>query len=308
MTDGPGRRRLLLPVLCAVLALGVGAALLAPDDRPRAVAAPPAPTGAPVEAPTNVPAPTTAPVRGRAQAAVDAAAGQAAGSTQLAVAVLDRSTGELARNDRGGEPFYLASLAKLVVAVDVLDRRRLDGLTVTDADLDLFRRALGPSDDQAMSALWERFDGAGAAARVSDRLQLSATTAPRRVGQWGEVESTATDLVTIWRYVLDEMPAGDRDQLLADMDAAPPVADDGFDQAFGLLAPAVRGSDGPGAVAKQGWLCCFSGQYYLHSAGAVGADRRYLVALLSRVPRTDGWDGARGELTGIATQAVATLR
>jgi hypothetical protein len=62
---------------------------------------------------------------------------------------------------RGDEPYYTAAPSKLVVIVDVLDRRRLEGLTVTDADLVLFRRALGPSDDAAMSALWERFDGAG---------------------------------------------------------------------------------------------------------------------------------------------------
>ena len=257
--------------------------------------------------PPSVP-PTPEPQRGLAQAAVDAAQARAAGSTELAVAVLDRTTGELAVNGRSDEPYYTASLSKLVVAVDVLDRRRLEGLTVNDADLALFARALGPSDDAAMSALWERFDGAGAPGRVSARLGLKATTAPRRTGQWGEVEVTAADLVTLWRHVLDEMPAEDRDLLLGDMAAAPPVAKDGFDQAFGLLAPAVRGEGGPGAVAKQGWMCCFSGRYYLHSTGTVGADRRFVVALLSRVPRAGAPSAARTELTGIATQAVAALR
>ena len=52
--------------------------------------------------------------------------------------------------------------------VDVLDRRRTEGLQVTDADLQLIARALGPSDDSAMSALWERFDGAGAPARFDE--------------------------------------------------------------------------------------------------------------------------------------------
>ncbi len=97
------------------------------------------------------------------------------------------------------------------------------------------------------------------------------------------------------------------DLLITDMEAAPPVAKDGFDQAFGLLAPEVRGSGGPGAVAKQGWMCCFSGQYYLHSAGAVGADKRFVLALLTRVPRSEGWPGARSELDGITAQAVAAL-
>jgi len=244
--------------------------------------------------------------RGLAQAAVNAAEQRASSGTQLGVAVLDRITGELAVGARGHERFYTASLAKLIVIVDVLDRRRTEGLQVSDADLQLFARALGPSDDSAMSALWEKFDGAGAPARVSARLSLEGTAAPRRTGQWGEVEVTASDYATLWRYVLDDMPAGDRDLLLSDIAAAPATAKDGFDQAFGLLSPEIR--DGHRTFAKQGWMCCFSGQYYLHSAGALGEEKRFVVVMLTRQPRTKGWPAARTELTGIATEATAALR
>jgi hypothetical protein len=312
MTTKLGRRGLLAVVTSVAAVLGLAVTVLVVNTSFR-------PTGAPAAAPSaasseiaaspTAPPTTTAPAlqRGLAQAAVDAAQGKAAGSTQLAVAVLDRGTGELAVGGRGNEPFYTASLSKLVVIVDVLDRRRLEGLSVSDADLALFRRALGPSDDNAMSALWDRFDGTGAVGRVRERLGLEGLSAPRRTGEWGEVEVTAADYVRIWRHVLEEMPPEDRDLLISDMDAAPPVAHDGFDQAFGLLSPAVRGPDGPGAVAKQGWMCCFSGQYYLHSAGAVGADKRFLVTLLTREPRARGWAAARTELTGIARQTVAAL-
>jgi hypothetical protein len=298
----------------AAIALVVVAPLLTTDSAPRypaggaqalsGTAAPPAAGLLGGVAPTPTPPPLQ---RGLAQAAVNAAQAQAAASTELAVAVLDRGTGELAVGARGNEPFYTASLSKVLVAVDVLDRRRLEGLAVSDEDIALFRRALGPSDDSAMSALWERFDGAGAAARVGARLGLEGTSAPRRLGQWGEVEVTAADHVRIWQHILDEMPPSDRDLLIAGLDAAPAVANDGFDQSFGLLSPAVRGPEGLGAVAKQGWMCCFSGRYYLHSAGAVGDDKRFIVALLSRVARGQGWAGARGELTGIAQETVAAL-
>ncbi len=164
--------------------------------------------------------------------------------------MFDRSTGELAVGERGHERFYTASLSKLIVIVDVLDRRRTEGLQVTDADLKLVARALGPSDDSAMSALWEKFDGAGAPARVSAKLGLEGTTAPRRFGQWGEVEVTPADYATLWKYVLDDMPDDDRDLLISDMKAAPSTAKDGFDQAFGLLAPDdPRGRVGRGGQA-----------------------------------------------------------
>lgn len=142
---------------------------------------------------------------------------------------------------------------------------------------------------------------------MSSRLGLTGTSNPRDPSQWGAMTVSAAGTARIWEHVLDEMPAADRDLLVADMEAAPPRAGDGFDQAFGLLFPGVDGGGGPGAVAKQGWMCCFSGEYYLHSVGAVGPDRRFLVAILTRVPRAGGWEAARQELDRIAEAAVAPL-
>ncbi|HXV93304.1 MAG TPA: serine hydrolase [Pseudonocardia sp.] len=247
------------------------------------------------------------PRTGLAPAAVEAAQATAAGSTELAVAVLDRATGELTTGERGREPFYTASLSKVVVAVDVLDRRRSEGLSVSAEDLTLLQRALGPSDDEAMNVLWTRFDGVGAIGRVAARLGLYETTAPRDPSQWGEVSTSAADTVRLWEYVLGAMPAADRDFLVDAMEAAPAVARDGFDQAFGLLSRSVDGPGGPGAVAKQGWMCCFSRQYHLHSVGVVGPDERFLVALLSRLPRDPGWDTARTELDAVAAEVVRAL-
>jgi hypothetical protein len=245
--------------------------------------------------------------QGLAQAAVDAAESVPAGSTDLGVAVLDRETGERAAGGQADEPFYTASLSKIVVAVDVLHRRRTEGLQVGSEDLELFRRALGPSDDAAMNVLWGRFDGVGAADRVSGMLDLEDTLPPEDPSQWGEMRISANDLLTIWRYVLEEMPAPDREFVVGAIGAAPDVARDGFDQAFGLLAAEVDGPGAVGAVAKQGWMCCFSGVYYLHSAGAVGEDERFVVALLSRIPREPGWEAARSEMTSIAAAAVRPL-
>jgi hypothetical protein len=272
-------------------------------------AEPRVPVAGQVPAPATLAAPeVAAPSPGLASAATSAAEARAAPSTDLAVAVLDRATGELSLGRQATEPYYTASLAKVLVAVDILDRRRLEALVVSEADIDLIRRALGPSDDEAMNVLWVRFDGPGAAGRVSGRLGLTGTTAPRDPSQWGDMSVTATDIVRIWQYILDEIPAADRDLLISAMAAAPAIAADGFDQAFGLLAPSVDGPGAPGAVAKQGWMCCHSDDYHLHSAGAVGPDQRFLVALLTRMPSGPGWTTARQELTAIATAAVQALR
>lgn len=304
---GRHKRRRSAPwsALGVLLVLAVTGPLLVTDSGPlvptmAAASAVPLAEGAP--APPDTPEPPP-PQRGLAQAAVNAAEQRASAGTELGVAVLDRATDEIAVGARGHERFYTASLAKLIVTVDVLDRRRTEGLQVSEDDLQLFERALGPSDDSAMSALWEKFDGAGAPARVSAKLGLEGTAAPRRTGQWGEVEVTASDYATLWRYVLDDTPEDDRNLLLADIAGAPSTARDGFDQAFGLLSPDIR--DGYQTFAKQGWMCCFSGEYYLHTAGALGPDKRFVAVMLTRQPRTKGWPAARQELTGIAAQAVA---
>lgn len=265
-----------------------------------------APSSSTVAAGTAQP-PTAAVDAGVAEAAVAAAEAAADGATELAAAVLDRATGELVLGTRAADPFHTASLSKLVLTVDMLTRRRFDGLGVTYADLRLVERALGPSDDDAMNQLWVAFDGPGAAGRVMDRLALTATAPPANSSQWGEMLVSAADWTRIWSYVLDEMPAGDRELILGAMAAAPPVAADGFDQAFGLLAPHLDGPLGPGTIAKQAWMCCHSGAYHLHSVGVVGDTRRFVVALLARFPGEPGWETARAEMTEIAEAAVLAL-
>ena len=262
-------------------------------------------TGSPAAEPVPSGVATSSPSSPREQG-LPIAAVTAADRTQLGVAVLDRFTGELAVGARGSETFLTASLSKIVIAVDIIDRRRHDGLAVSENDLELLRRALGPSDDGAMNVLWTRFDGPGAAARVSQRAGLTNTRAPRDHSQWGEMSTTAADLTQLWRYVLDDMPPEDAEFIIDAIAAAPPIARDGFDQRFGLLASEITGPGGPGAIAKQGWMCCFSGQYYLHSVGAVGPNHRFLVTVLARLPRS-GWAAARTELTTIARAAVRDL-
>jgi hypothetical protein len=250
------------------------------------------------------PEPEPEPERGMAAAAVLAAT-TAAASVQgldLRIAVLDREAGESAAAGAAAEPTYTASLSKVVVAVDVVDRRA-EGLVVTEADLDLLRRALGPSDDSAMNALWSRFDGAGAASRVAARLGLTATRDPRDPSQWGEMLVSAEDHLRLYDHVL-AMPAADRDLIMGMLAAAPARARDGFAQDYGLLAPGLtRG----GVAAKQGWMCCFGQRYYLHSVGVLGPDSRFVVSLLSIQPRAGGWAAARGGLDTVARAVAATV-
>jgi hypothetical protein len=215
---------------------------------------------------------------------------------ELGVAMLDTATGERALSSAGANPMFAASITKLVVVVDMIDRQLTEGLVVSDADRDMIRAALGPSDDLAMNELWTRFDGQGAIGRVSARLGLTATYPPTDPSYWGEMATSPDDLVRIYEHVLT-MPPPERDLILGAMESAPPIAADGFAQDFGLLAPGVVTSP----IVKQGWMCCFDQTAYLHSVGLVGEDHRFVVATMSRQPYDEGWMTSRDGLTSVAT-------
>ena len=232
-------------------------------------------------------------VNAASAAAENAAA--AAGGIELESAILDPATGALALGGRSAPPMLSASLSKLVVVVDIIDRRREEGLLVGDADLGLIRRVLGPSDDSAMTDLWARFDGPGAVDRVGPRVGFSGTVAPADSSDWGEMTITAADIARLYRHVLG-MPRPDRDLILDALAAAPVVAADGFVQYFGLLAAGPPGR----SVAKQGWMCCWGQTGYLHTAGLIDRDGRFVVVLLSRQLYEQDWQPARDRLTSVA--------
>lgn len=208
----------------------------------------------------------------------------------VGIAVLDRETGTLAVNAAGAMPFDAASLSKVLTLLDLLT-----GPTPpTDADRQRITAALGPSDDDAMNALCTRTGGEAGIARVIEDLGLQDTTVPDDPSQWGEVQLSPRDMTAVLDVVAGGLTADGRDLVFGGLGAAPEQGADGFDQAFGLLAPDRRGD----ARAKQGWLCCLDDRVDLHSTGFPDASDRFAVAILSRQPL--GYPAAREVLDDVA--------
>lgn len=229
-----------------------------------------------------------------------AAADQLAGDEMdLGVAVLDLTTGQLVSGRNGAKPYYSASLSKLLLVVDMLDRRTAGEIDIPDYDLGLVDRALTLSDDGAMDVLWTAFDGMGAMGRTAERAGLTDTSAPEDPSQWGEVEVSANDMVRLYRYVLTKLAPADRDLVVDELSHAEHDAADGFDQFFGLL-----GNDTHHVYAKQGWMYYLPNDVYLHSAGVV--DDHYAVALLS-VQSGVTTRAAREHLADVTSAALSTL-
>jgi hypothetical protein len=227
--------------------------------------------------------------------AVDGIADEA--GVWVGVAVLDRVTGEIAVGAEGAKPIAAASLTKLYTVVDVLTRAGTGQITLTDADQRLILRALTASDDGAMNALWSRFGGSATVAGAIALAGLRDSRPPSDPSQWGEAVVSARDLVALYDYVLTRMKPTDRDLVIGALTASPDVAADGFHQDFGLLAPPRR----PGVAAKQGWMW-WGPTFYLHSAGTLGPDERYVVAIEST-----SRSSAVGRATVNRATAAATL-
>ncbi|TWF94012.1 serine hydrolase [Saccharopolyspora dendranthemae] len=242
--------------------------------------------GTPVEPPTGAPA--------EAVAAADQQATDQ--DNPLGIAVLDRATGEFAVGEHGQQPMYSASLSKVVVAVELLERHR-----VTPQDRFDLRRALGPSDDEAMNALWERYGGPSLITSAAARMHLQHTRAPGDQGRWGDTVTTARDMAAVFQHLLSQMPSDDRDFVLDALHAAPGQAADGVNQKFGLMALNAH-------AVKNGWMCCQQGKVWVHSAGVVDPDRhRYVVALLSSQPSDVGYGKAVADITEVSGTALSRL-
>ncbi|GAA1300265.1 serine hydrolase [Pseudonocardia xinjiangensis] len=305
-------RNTLLVVILAVL---VGAGTVMVEDRTEA--------GTPVAAvpaavlPRPIDSPVAMPARGADDAADAAAASSAAvnaatqavdafdrsnGNTQIGVAVLDRSTGQESVGAEGATDFYSASVVKLYTVVAILHRVETGAVKLTPTDTSDIQRALVASDDNAMDALWEKFGGAQTVAQTISLVGLKDSKPPIDPSQWGETKISARDVVAVYQYVLTTMSPSGRAMIMNNLANARDLGADGFNQAFGLIAPPRPAN----VAAKQGWMWIGS-DFDLHTTGVLGADHRYVIAVLSKNPARVGSAAVRATVTTAAHDAEAAL-
>lgn len=207
-----------------------------------------------------------------------------ASSATVGVLVYDRTWSENVVVDNPDATFETASLVKLLVALDALERNK---------SAELVHRMLARSDDNIASSLW-RVD---LVERWGDEIGLTGTAPPQSPGRWGDTPTTARDVACVYRYILEQSPH--RDVIMNALRDAAPQGADGSDQTFGI--PDAVG-DSPSAV-KQGWACCRTSRV-LHTSGLVGDDDRYIVVALTAHPSEMDWGTASRHTTDIVSAAL----
>jgi len=229
------------------------------------------------------------------QATADAARSGA----NIKVAVLDRNTGQTVSNG-ADRPFPIASVVKLFIADDLLMQESKGGTKLTAAERKSLDNMLRSSDDSAAQNFWNRSGGNAIVARIVARYGLTGTTAPYN-GHWDVTQSTAGDLVRYYGMLLDVrggLPPEQVNVIMSDLAQSTPTGADGYPQRFGI----PDGLFAEPVAVKQGWFCCWNGANQLHvSTGAIGAERRYVMAISSLEP--DGAAAARETIT----RAVKTM-
>ncbi|MCZ2829934.1 hypothetical protein O2W14_13930 [Modestobacter sp. VKM Ac-2986] len=229
-------------------------------------------------------------------AEVGAAAAEA-GATVNAV-VVDAAGRTLLETPTADREVYTASLVKLFLVQQLLVREAAGPSAFDPGDRLRMERAITVSDDEAMSILWDRYSGDALVSLAVTQFELDGSGASS-TGQWGESTTSATDLARFLGTLSRDRQVPGAEALLGWMRAAEPVADDGFDQRFGLLADGVA----PGAAVKQGWMCCVDDLRHLHSVGVLPDGR--VVVVVAEAPAWTSWSVLTRSVDETAAALVA---
>jgi hypothetical protein len=251
-----------------------------------------------------------------------------------AYVVFDRQTGRTALESKAHIQFRSASLVKIFIALDYLEKRGPD-FVIPQADLNLLEPMLRASNDDAASTLWVREGWEQIVVRTVSRIGLNDTAPPASRGKWGYTPISAADIVKTYQYILDVAHPKYRDFIMGNLRQSAKCADDGFDQSFGIPSAAAR----PWAV-KQGWSAYGAGQQCVaaqrealntpevrravelapgegpvdiqavdttsplqHTSGTVGDGDRRIVVVLTLQKSTD-WQWGANQITYVAREAL----
>ncbi|MBE1581846.1 hypothetical protein ACFPOI_26690 [Nonomuraea angiospora] len=245
--------------------------------------------------------------------------------------VFDRQAGKFVATRNAHRKFRSASVVKILIAIDYLERRK----SVPAADARLLKIMLRSSDDDAASAFWDRAGKGQIIVRMARKLGLSDTAPPpaSKPGFWGYTSLSAYDIVRTYRYLLDRAEPRVRDTILGHLRQSTPCGTDGFDQTFGIPdavprpwavkqgwsgfgdTPPTRCSGARAVGAPISWIAQRAtgsgvpdyGRPVLHTTGLVGKNERYVVAVLTAHPAGGTWASSVTRVTKLTGELYRSL-
>jgi hypothetical protein len=213
----------------------------------------------------------------------------AAKGYRTGIAVLDLDTGEYSGAGDDTGLFPSESVAKVLIATELLLTGQMHGTTAS-----LARSMITASDDDAADLLYPLAGGDAVLPRVAAHYGVPGLGRPPATpGWWGLTQINARGLVQLYA-ALQRDPVV-RPWLTDAMAHATAVAADGTHQFFGLPAAA------PGSAIKQGW-----GHESVNGRKAVANSTGYVAGHLAVAILTEGPPGSY--LAGIAAVQTAQAK
>lgn len=234
-------------------------------------------------------APAAADLVSDVQAAAQVATDQ---GYRTGVAALDLRTGKYLSGGEDTAPFASESVAKVLIATQLLATGQMTGATAATA-----YEMITHSDDDAANALYGLAGGDNVINLVAARYQIPFLgTPPDESGWWGNTEITAKGMVYLYAAIARDPTVGP--WLMNAMAHTTEYGADGTYQFFGIPSATT------GAAIKQGWGDDGddSPNAVFNSTGYVDNDE-YAVAIL-----TDGSPWTYGEaISSVVTQQAQAL-
>jgi hypothetical protein len=217
---------------------------------------------------------------------------------RLGIEIVDLDACAVATSWKADQPQPAASVVKLLIALDLIDRSGVP----SGSDATAVHAMLSASDDHVASRLWQQNGGSDIIRRQVKKLGLTHTAPPAVPGQWGSTQMSPTDIIRIYQHITARLSEEEREFVTAAMESAPRNATDGFDQHFGI----PRAFSGAVWAVKQGWGSS-EARRVLNTTGLVRtASHTYAFAVMASWSETIDWPTATTALT-TAVSALTAL-
>ncbi|MEU0554635.1 hypothetical protein [Dactylosporangium sp. NPDC006015] len=211
------------------------------------------------------------------------------------VVIRDRQTGTVWKAGNTTATTWTASTIKLAIATDLLERHRQGAITLDGTDRANLDKALISSDNDAATALWNRYDGPGMLGRFQQKFGMrTLSVVPGYDTFWRNLRCSADDLQALMGYVLEKLDPADRAYLTKTLRNV------ASNQRWGVWAAGSTLNPGN----KDGWAQKpVNGKtvWVTHTVGFAGAGERYVVAAMYE----QGASGTLGKGAHAVSDAVA---
>ena len=190
---------------------------------------------------------------------------------EIGVALYDRDNGASWGNEQASTAFPAASTIKLAIITDILRRQITGNLSLGPADWSLISEILYNSDDAAGDQLWFAYEDGSFLQRVR-RFGMRSAYFSGSPPYWGFMYCSPDDLDDLMNYVLDRLPAHDRNFIVHRMQRVGPI------EQWGVWGAGRANHPGN----KDGWENQGS-LWITNTVGFAGPHEKYTLAIMDNL-------------------------